>query len=348
MKTLWNFFSSIKLTIILAALICVNAAWGSLIAVKHPQFFRAIDQTVLFPFLLSEGPAYMPFTLWIYILVLLIFLFTVNTAVCTADKVASIIKAKHPVQSLFPQIVHVGFLIALLGHLAGSVAGFKAPGNFVFAGASIAVPGAEGLFLRLNGVEARSSEPGGEIRYLKTNVTLLKDGQEVKTGDIEINGPLIYKGIAFYHLDQGSSPAGLILSTGAERYSVGFEGSFKTADSAAYRLGNIYPDFQIDESNRPMTRSREYTNPYIEIISEKGPVGYLALASPGSSVSLDNKTFLFEDFVVKPYAILSINKDPGIWLIITGSSLLVIGMVLLLFFRGERAELVRAGRATRK
>ena len=38
---------------------------------------------------------------------------------------------------------------------------------------------------------------------------------------------------------------------------------------------------------------------------------------------------------------LTINKDPGITYIIIGSIVLVAGMALLLFFRGERAELVR-------
>jgi hypothetical protein len=42
--------------------------------------------------------------------------------------------------------------------------------------------------------------------------------------------------------------------------------------------------------------------------------------------------------------IFIINKDPGIGFIITGSIVLVAGMVLLLFFRGERTELVRPKR----
>ncbi|MBI2400803.1 MAG: hypothetical protein HYV23_07085, partial [Deltaproteobacteria bacterium] len=50
------------------------------------------------------------------------------------------------------------------------------------------------------------------------------------------------------------------------------------------------------------------------------------------------------DYVFTPYVIFIINKDPGIGFIIIGSIVLVAGMVLLLFFRGERAELMRPKR----
>lgn len=340
MSKVWRFFASLWLTIVLAFVICVVAALGSLLTMKYPQFYRGLDQEILFPWLADEGLKYLPLTGWMYALVFIVSLFTINTAVCTLDKVWLILRSKRPVQSFFPHIVHIGFLIALLGHLAGSVGGFRSPGNVVFKGGSVPVPNAPGLSVRLNEMEIKGSEERG-LEYLRSNITLLKDGNEVKTGDIEMNGPVIYKGIAFYHLDQGTSPAGIVLSSDGDTIEADFDSAFKTSDGASFQLGEIYPDFAIDPDGKPYSRSNDFRNPHMEIKGPGSETAYLDLSRTGTSVSAGDKTFRLEDFIVKEYAVLAIHKDPGIWLIIAGSAVLVTGMLLLLFFRGERGELVR-------
>ncbi len=339
MKTIWKFFSSVYLTVALAALVCIDAAWGSMLAMRHPQFFRNLDQAILLPWLSSRGAGYLSLTLWIYILVALVGLFAVNTAVCTADRIYAIIKARRPWQSFFPHIVHIGFFIALLGHLAGSAGGFRSYGHMVFKNESIPVPGSGGLYLRLDDLKVKQT-PEGEPEEIKTSVTLLKDGSEILSDTIEINGPLIYKGIAFYHLDQGSSPAGLILGVDGEVIEAKFEDGFRTKDGTEFRFGPIYPDFATDENGEPFSRTNDLRNPYIEITSG-GKRAFLDLNGSGARTLLGGKEIRLEDFVMTDYAVLTINKDPGIWLIITGSSVLVAGMLLLLFFRGGRGELLR-------
>lgn len=341
MKKLWRFFASIRLTIALAVLICIDAAWGSVLTVRHPRFYSAIDSQILLPWLMDTGISYPGLTLWIFILMFLVALFAANTAVCTADKVYSIVKSRRPWQSLFPHIVHVGFLIALLGHLAGSAWGFKSYGHTVAKGSTIPVPGEPGLRLRLDDFEMRQTR-AGDIERLESKVTLLKEGAEVASGPIGINHPLIYRGIAFYHLDQGSEPEGLILDTGASEVRVRFNGSFMAPDNKLYRLGNIYPDFAVDGDGRAYSLSGAFRNPHIELIPvDGGPMGYLNVSRPGAISQVGGLPVTLKDYIISPYVVLSINRDPGIWLIIAGSSVLVAGMVLLLFFRGERSELVR-------
>ena len=200
------------------------------------------------------------------------------------------------------------------------------------------MPNAPGLTVRLNEMEIKGSEERG-LEYLRSNITLLRDGGEVKTGDIEMNSPVVYNGIAFYHLDQGTSPAGIVLSSGGELIEADLDASFKTSDGASFSLGEIYPDFALDADGRPFSRSNDFSNPHMEI---KGPgaTAFLDFSRTGTSVRAWGRTFTLEDFVIKEYAVLAIHKDPGIWLIIAGSSVLVAGMLLLLFFRGG-GELVR-------
>ncbi|OGP13846.1 MAG: hypothetical protein A2052_06080, partial [Deltaproteobacteria bacterium GWA2_54_12] len=237
MKSVWRFFSSVYLTVILAALISAVAAWGSILSMRYPQFFRAFDQEVLLPFLASFGAKYLSLTAWVWALIVLTALFGVNAFVCTADKVYAVFKNRKPWAALFPHIVHIGFLIALLGHLAGSAWGFRSYGNVVFEGDSIPVPHAEGIFLRLDKSEMIVL-PSGELDSLKTTVTLLDaKGENVAQGDIGMNSPLIHKGIAFYHFDQGSSPSGLVIDIDGLIASVELEGSFQAPDGAEFRLG---------------------------------------------------------------------------------------------------------------
>lgn len=342
MKRVWNFFSSITLTITLAVLICMDAVWGSILSMRNPEFFRVFDQEILVPLLASAGFKYLHLTAWIYALIVLTALFAVNTAVCTVDKVYSIIRSRLSWKAFFPHIVHIGFLIALLGHLVGSIWGFRSYGTVVFKGSSVPVPNVSGLYVRLNGMDMKVSETG-ELESLKSNVTLLKeDGTEAVTKDIEMNGPLIYKGIAFYHFDQGQSPSGIIFDMGGEKVPVEFESPFTSPDGAKFRLGDIYPDLGFDDAGKPYNRSSDFVNPYVEIVSEDGSTAFLDISKAGTGTALNNHFFKLHDFIVSPYVILTINKDPGITYIIAGSIVLVAGMVLLLFFRGERAELIRA------
>jgi cytochrome c biogenesis protein ResB len=340
MKRIWNFFSSTGLTITLAILICINAAWGSVVCIRNPEAFQALDRAVLFPWLFTVGRENPGLSLWIFTLVFFITLFAVNTVVCTLDRLHSIIKRKRPWRSFLSHIVHIGFLVALLGHLIGSIYGFRSPGNIVFKGETAPVPNTEALSVRLEDV-SMTFTPSGEVESLKTTVTLLEGDNEVVTDKIEINGPLIYKGIAFYHTDQGRSPTGLILDVDGERRSVKFGGSFTARDGKRFFLGSLYPDLAVDEDGRAYSRSSQFRNPYQELVSDGLERALLNISRPGTVVTLGGKTIRLKDYLTTPYAVLTINRDPGIWLIISGSSILVFGMALLLFLRGERGELVR-------
>lgn len=339
MKSIWKFFASTWLTIVLAGLICLVTAWGSVLTVAESGFFRNMDTVVLLPWLVTEGMERLDLTLWIFLLIALISLFAVNTVVCTIDRVWSIVKMRLPWRTFFPHIVHVGFMIALLGHLVGSAWGFRSYGNVVLEGESAPVEAVPGLEVRLDGVDITQA-PDGRLESLKTTVTLLEDGREVRTGDIQMNGPLIHDGIAFYHVNQGRTTTGVVLSVDGQRVSTGFEGTF-TASGEVFKMGRFWADFAIDRQGRPYSRSNEFRNPVLEIISRDGSRGYLSLRRPGAAARVGGKVVRLLDLESSRYVVLTINRDPGIGFIIVGSVVLVVGMVLLLFMRGERGELIR-------
>ena len=338
MKKLWSLFTSLWLTVVLAGAVCAVAAWGSLVTIGNPEFFSSLDRSLLFPSLVSGFSTDPGLVVWIWLLVFVIFLFALNTMVCTADKVYSVLRNKRPWRSLFPHIVHAGFLVALFGHLAGSIWGFRSPVNVLYMGETSPVARVEGLSVRLDDFDM-ALMPNGKPEYIKTTVTLFDDGNEVLTDAIEINGPLRYRGIAFYHMDQGSLPGGLVLGVEGRRVTVAFDESFEHG-GRTFALGEIYPDFALDDGGRAYSRSTDFRNPFMEITSD-GEAAYLGLNRTGSMVRLGGSTIELMDYMMTRYVILTINKDPGIGFIVAGSAILVLGMVLLLFFRGGRGEIVR-------
>jgi hypothetical protein len=114
-------------------------------------------------------------------------------------------------------------------------------------------------------------------------------------------------------------PPGLVLDVDGEKKSVKLGGSFITRDGRIFSLGALYPDFGVQE-----------------IISEWRERAFLNISVTGTFVTLGGKTITLKGYETTPFAILTINRDPGIWLMIAGSSILVLGMVLLLFLRGEK------------
>lgn len=340
MKRIWGLFSSIWLTVVLALLICLVAALGSLESLKSPEVFSYLDRVVLLGGLKGLPPEVLSRVYWIFLLIILIFLFSINTFVCTFDRVSSIIKRGGPWRGLFPHIVHIGFLVAVAGHLAGSLWGFRTSGNILYSGVLTPVPYVQDLAIRLDRVDSRE-DAGGNLDYLKTTVTLFKGGKKALSGAIMLNAPLRYGGIAFYYTSDGSVPKGLVLRAGGADRPVPFYGSFKVPGKGEIRLGEIYPDFAVDEKGEPYSRSQEFRNPFVEIEGSGGEKAFLDISRPGGVVRLGPVQVELVDYVSKPYAVLMINRDPGIGLVMAGSGILVIGMVLLLFFRGERGEIVR-------
>ncbi len=339
-KKLRAFFSSLILTIVLIVLICLVSVAGSLVTIKNPAMMRYLDHRVLFQGLsdLSGRPE----VYWIFALIFLIFLFAINTFVCTLEKVAAIISRGAPRRSLIPQVVHVGFLIALTGHLLGSVAGFKTSGNVLFKGEPAPLAHEKGLSVRLDDFSTRENA-FGQRDYLQASVTLLKDGKEVKSGGISPNHPLIYRGVAFYYNDDGMAPRGIkVLWKGSVR-ELALEDAPSEREANDLRITGFYPDFARDSAGRPYSQSDRFVNPYVRLTTS-GEEAFLPIGQEGASVTINGGEARFTGFVVSPYVVLTINKDPGIYLVIAGSSMLLLGMVLLLVFGRGKAELIRPSR----
>lgn len=347
MRAVWNTLRSTYLTIIIAVLVCINTIWGSLIVVANGEYFSAVGHKMLMAWLFSSD-AYgnLSLTLWIYILFVLVTIFAINGIVCTIDKLYKIYFKSLPWRAFVPQVVHIGFLIAMLGHLIGATSGFKSMNNVVLEGEGAYIEKAQ-LTVRLDNLE-QTFAPSGRPLSMVTDLTIEKataGGDILKiSGRISPNSPFIYKGTALYSESGGEFPTGLQLSVGGGGVKdVPFKGDF-SADGINFRLGRLYPDLAVSPDGSFYSRSTEYRNPYQEVIAlgATKAKGLLSLSRVGNSVDLGGRAVRLEGILFKDYVVISAIKDSGIWFIGIGSFILVFGILFIMILNPERGELLRA------
>ncbi len=101
MKAIWNFFNSLKLTVVLVLAISAVTIYGSIVVYVHPELFGELDQKIFFPWLFGPGPTVIRFTWWFFLLVFLVVLFGINTFVCTVERLPRVIrKYKDPLLNM--------------------------------------------------------------------------------------------------------------------------------------------------------------------------------------------------------------------------------------------------------
>lgn len=352
MKGIWRFFASLRLTILLTFLITVDALTGIFIISLYSEDLGRMDQTIFFSWLFEDGIKNLHLTWWIFLLLLLIALFAMNTLVCTINSVFSILDFNYPwrmkIRKFLAQIVHIGFVITLMGHLLSSLSGFRSPENYIFEGEALNIPEGEGLAVRLKKLDVSSSDTG-VMERMEARVSLIKDGEKVKEEIIGPNNPLLYKGISVYLVHHGVAPVGIELDISGNdvygRADITFREGVTSFKDYRIRLGPFIPDFAIDRAGRPYSASREFRNPAQRLEVYKGEdlmtAGWLFFLHPQRfSLTFDGYRLSFSRILYRPYAVLDINRDPGTIVALIGTILFMTALTALLFIRGEGMELV--------
>ncbi|MDH4162743.1 MAG: hypothetical protein OEW15_08635 [Nitrospirota bacterium] len=123
MKAILNFFLSIRTAYWFFVFFAVIMLWGSIALPGNLAFFSGIDDTPLFRWLSEAGN--IGTTWWIYGLIAGLGLFALNTLVCTGEALLFRVGRINTIARLSPQIMHVGVLFVMLGHLLTASMGMK-------------------------------------------------------------------------------------------------------------------------------------------------------------------------------------------------------------------------------
>ncbi|MHB8174291.1 MAG: cytochrome c biogenesis protein ResB [Nitrospirota bacterium] len=92
MRTLWDFFNSLKLTVYLVLAMTALSMYGSFVIYFHPRIFGSMDMHIFFPFLFSVGINNFSQSWWLFLLIFIILLFGINTTVCTIERLPKVVK----------------------------------------------------------------------------------------------------------------------------------------------------------------------------------------------------------------------------------------------------------------
>lgn len=331
-KDLWNFFSSIRLTIYLVLIFVLAAFIGSFI-IRDP-FFESMNSEVLFKWLFTEGIENIGKLWWLYTLTIITFLLAINTIICNINRFSSLIKYRQKLRNrrwveFSSYIMHTGFILVLSGHLISSSTGFISKGNILYEAAPFK-PQNMDFYVRLDNLKADYFE-GGYLKSVESSMTIIEDGKDVLKKGVAVNQPLSYKGIYFYQMDFGEVVSGvnLLLGSGSEGklYSLAF-GEKIDLQTKGYSLqiGRLLPDFDITGNGEAYSKSERFNNPAVELLLYKNE----KLISKSWAFYRDFKREPFIDtkikailigFSTKKYVIMDIHKDKGAVIALIGSLL---------------------------
>ncbi|HTG00508.1 MAG TPA: cytochrome c biogenesis protein ResB [Nitrospirota bacterium] len=215
-----KFFLSLKTTVwILTALVCLLFV-GSYLMQRHRGVFGPMNDDIILRWVRQTAIMNIGSTWWFFAVVAGLVILTINTLVCSTEAIGRKWTRADFLLRVSPQIVHVGFLFILLGHLLGAVMGYRISGSMP-EGAYAPLP--DDLSLRLHRIRVQTDERGFMTEW-SADVTMYDNNEPAKTGILGPNQPVFYKGAGVYlktlEFSQGPTAVLIIAKDPGEVYAL--------------------------------------------------------------------------------------------------------------------------------
>lgn len=279
-----------------------------------------------------------------------------DPVVTEQDGVCHIFVQKNPWCRLGVYVVHLSIIVIFIGALIGSFFGYKAMVNIPegMAVDTVYAPGDRPIKLGFGVLLEKFSVSfydTGAPREFKSILTVVENGQPVKGYEkipIIVNDPLTYKGITFYQSSYGQSGEGAVY-----HFDVSSRGG----------NGGVHLDVKQGETAKlpggAMLEVLEAAQDVRQFMPEfSGPAAKVRLAMPGKSpesfIVFKNHPEIedqrggalvlrFAGMDQKLYTGLQVAKDPGVWVVWLGCTLMVIGISMAFFMSHKRVWIRIAG-----
>jgi hypothetical protein len=173
---------------------------GAIYANAHYDFFNRLNETRIQDWMAAHLGDSLAISWWLPLLLLALSALGVNTAACTADRVATLwsTRSGRPLpaflRDLTPSVIHALFAVVMLGHLL-TITGGTWQRVTLREGRRIAIPGTDGLVVEDLRIDLSRPAAGQEQRVTGTTATLASaDGGTLQ---VAFGAPVSYRG---YHL----------------------------------------------------------------------------------------------------------------------------------------------------
>jgi cytochrome c biogenesis protein len=243
-------------------------------------------------------------------------------------------------------VTHLSLLIILIGGLIGSQFGFKGFVN-IFEGETV-----DQIYVRVKDGEIPKplsfsvrcddfrityydlQRPEKHIKEYTSLLTILEDGKEILQKTVQVNHPLHHKGLAFYQSSYGA----------LHDVTLGIQWKNK-------KEKQLLKTLEGETVSIPNSDSRVQLLRYVPQIHNFGEGVQLVLFKPNQEPRAfwvlkdlpkfnpqNNNDFIltFEGVTSKEYTGLQVTKDPGVWIVWIGCSLMILGLIISFFFSHQR------------
>lgn len=271
------------------------------------------------------------------------------------DKKTSLVARKRLLGLFGSDFVHAGLLVILSGGIISGLVGHRSNLTLV-ENQVLPVPRAE-FSVRL---EKFTTEfyPDGNVKDWKSELEVIENGLPRLRRTIEVNHPLRHRGFVFYQSGYGwdwQNPTLEVIIKKTGDTTAGQKIRLRVGETATLEAENLritashfYPDFALDENNRPTTRSLEPSNPAAWIDVKEGEETVFSdwvfakfpdFARMHSTRETDLSIEL-HDVQAPHYSVLQVARDPGVGLIWVGCALLMAGLFLAFYWPTREIRLI--------
>jgi cytochrome c biogenesis protein len=233
-------------------------------------------------------------------------------------------------------IIHASLILFIAGFLIGSYSGFKDNSFIVAEGATREIGYDTGLSLKLNSFNDEYW-PNGSPKDYRSNVVLYQGNEIVKTGIIQVNHPMEYKGIRVYQSFFG--PSTQIQVKDISSGNILYEGNVTLSSNMDNHPYGVY---RLDKQGYALVLVGEATNSssggeqvvlQVYKTNSNTPVAS-SILEKGTPFKAENIEVIF--LGNHKYSGFQISKDPGNSIIWISSGLFVIGLLIVFYFPRKR------------
>lgn len=243
-------------------------------------------------------------------------------------------------------ITHLSILIILIGGILGSLFGFRGYVN-ILEGETvdhITLRVRDKEVIRPIGFSVRCDDfrltfydlqnPEKHVKEYLSDLTVLENGKEVLKKTIEVNRPLHYKGLTFYQSSYGAIHD---LTIGVQWRNNKESILLKVSEGGTVPIPNSQALLKVLKYSHEVHNFGEGIQVALFKPNQEPRAFWLLKGFPKFDEQRNDEFVLrIEEVVEKEYTGLQVTKDPGVWIVWFGCSLMIIGLIVSFFFSHQR------------
>ena len=259
---------------------------------------------------------------------------------------------KNPWCRLGVYVVHLSVLVIFAGSIIGTIFGYKGTVSIIEGGTVNVVEGRNGKTIPL-GFEVKcdqftvsfyENKGGGRMpKEFKSILTFTENGKEIpgyKHARLIVNDPITFRGITFYQSNYGEANDPSTFFFSVRNRNTGKK------ENIAVRPGVMTP---LSDSKRKVTIVDLTNNPgeglaaVLAVDSGAGEPAFFKVFRDMPDMDElrgDNLIFNFTGTDARMFTGLQVVKDPGVWIVWVGCTLMCLGLCIAFFMSHKRVWVV--------